>query len=92
VDRSLHPGDREARMSPVSSSSEEPTADSPRPRLRALAHDLGNLSYRLSFLTLNLKAQIPDPGHRAEAVALLEDTTARLQQVIEKLREVDRDV
>jgi len=60
--------------------------------LKSLAHDLGNLAYRLSFLSANLESQIPDTSHRAEAVALLRDTTQRLQHVIEKLREVQGDV
>ena len=59
--------------------------------LKSLAHDLGNLAYRLSFLSANLEAQIPDPGHRAEAVALLHDTNIRLRQAIDLLREVARD-
>ena len=59
--------------------------------LKSLAHDLGNLAYRLTFLSANLEAQIPDPGHRDEALSLLRDTTARLQQAIEKLREVRKN-
>ena len=59
--------------------------------LRSLAHDLGNLAYRLTFLSANLESQIPDPGQRAEAVALLHDTSERLRQAIELLREVGRD-
>ncbi len=55
--------------------------------LRSLAHDLGNLAYRLTFLTENLKNQIPDPAHREEAVTLLEDTAARLRATIASLRE-----
>ena len=58
---------------------------------KSLAHDLGNLAYRLTFLSANLEAQIPDPGHRDEAVALLRDTTTRLHQAIEKLREVGKN-
>jgi hypothetical protein len=55
--------------------------------LRTLAHDLGNLAYRLNFLTENLRRQIPDAVHREEAVALLEDTAAKLRATIATLRE-----
>ncbi|HET6372976.1 MAG TPA: hypothetical protein VFG76_06700, partial [Candidatus Polarisedimenticolia bacterium] len=58
---------------------------------KSVAHDLGNLSYRLTFLAENLRAQIPEPGHRADALALLEDTTARMRQIIEKLRGMETD-
>jgi len=70
------------------SQSTEGAAPAGRQRaLRTLAHDLGNLAYRLTFLTENLKRQIPDPAHREEAVALLEDTTAKLRATIASLRE-----
>jgi hypothetical protein len=59
--------------------------------LRGLVHDLGNLAYRLTFLSANLKTQIPDPTHRGEAVDLLIDTTDKLNQIIEKLRKAGRD-
>jgi hypothetical protein len=52
-----------------------------------MAHDLGNLAYRLTFLTENLRTQIPDPAHRDEAVALLEDTLSKLNATIASLRE-----
>ena len=55
--------------------------------LRSIAHDLGNLAYRLTFLAENLRRQIPDPAHRDEAVALLEDTLAKLKATIASLRE-----
>ena len=59
--------------------------------LRGLAHDLGNLAYRLTFLTANLQSQIPDPAHRGEAIDLLNDTTDKLGQIIEKIRKVGRN-
>ena len=68
-----------------------PNPDEPGDLVKNLVHDLGNLAYRLTFLTANLQAQIPDPGHREEALALLRDTTARLQEAIERLRKVGRD-
>ena len=71
---------------------EGPTPDGHRRALKSVAHDLGNLSYRLTFFTDNLKGQIPDAGFRAEAIALLENTTSRLQQLIEKLRDVEKHV
>jgi len=55
--------------------------------LRTMAHDLGNLAYRLTFLTENLRRQIPDTTHREEAVSLLEDTLSRLRATIDTLRE-----
>ena len=60
--------------------------------LKSLAHDLGNLAYRLTFLAANLESQIPDPVQRTEAAALLQDTNTRLGQIIERLREVAKDV
>ena len=68
-----------------------PIADGSSDLVKSLVHDLGNLAYRLTFLTANLQAQIPDAGHREEALALLRDTTTRLQEAIEKLREVGKD-
>lgn len=59
--------------------------------LKGLAHDLGNLAFRLTLLSANLESQIADAAERAEAVAMLRDTTERLRQVIEKLREVRAD-
>ena len=59
--------------------------------LRGVVHDLGNLAYRLTFLSANLQAQIPDPTHRGEALDLLIDTTDKLNQMIEKLRKVGRN-
>ena len=56
--------------------------------LKTLAHDLGNLAYRLSFLSENLKHQIADTESRREATELLDDTAARLREGIEKLREI----
>lgn len=55
--------------------------------LRTVAHDLGNLAYRLTFLTENLRRQIPDAAHREEAVSLLEDTLSKLRAAIDSLRE-----
>ena len=66
--------------------------DGQRRAIRSVAHDLGNLSYRLTFLIQNLQAQNADACSRAEAVTLLEDTAARLDQLIEKLREVEKHV
>ena len=60
--------------------------------LKGLIHDLGNLAYRLTFLSANLETRIPDRQQRDESIALLQDTTERLQRVIEKLREVRGDV
>ena len=59
--------------------------------LKKLAHDLGNLAYRLTFLTQNLKTQIATPGDRDEATALLEDTTTQMQRIVETLREAAKD-
>ncbi len=56
--------------------------------LRALAHDLGNLAYRLTFLSENLKRQIADPEERDEAAAMIDDTVAKLRAGIETLREI----
>lgn len=53
--------------------------------LKDIAHDLGNLSYRLGLLTENLKAAIPESTSRVEAIALLEDTAKRLRVIVEKL-------
>lgn len=63
----------------------------PADPLRTVAHDLGNLAYRLSLLSANLSAQIADPGHRGEAVALLQDTADRLRKAADRLRELTRD-
>jgi hypothetical protein len=63
-----------------------------RAALRTVAHDLGNLASRLTLLSANLQAQIPDEGRRSEAVSLLEDTAMKIRQAIGKLREVERDV
>jgi len=72
----------------VSESTEgAPPAAARQRALRTLAHDLGNLAYRLTFLAENLRHQIPDPGHRDEAVALLEDTVSRMRATIASLRE-----
>ena len=60
--------------------------------LKGLIHDLGNLAYRLTFLSANLETRIPDPRQRDESIALLQDTTERLRLVIEKLKEVRGDV
>ena len=59
--------------------------------LKSLAHDLGNLAYRLTFLSANLQTQIPDAVHREEAVSLLRDTDERLRRMIEMLREFEKD-
>ena len=68
------------------------TSEKNRRALKSATHDLGNLAYRLTFLTENLRSQIPDPGPRTDAVELLEDTTARLEAIIQKLNEVEKDV
>ena len=60
-------------------------------RLRSVAHDLGNLAYRLTFLGQNLRELVPDASRRDEAVALLDDTASGLQQAAETLRSMDRD-
>lgn len=60
-------------------------------RLKSLAHDLGNLANRLSFLGENLRDQLADPGDREEATALLADTTERMRGMMETLREVAGD-
>ena len=70
----------------MSSQEADPPGGAREPILRTLAHDLGNLAYRLDFLTRNLSSQIPDLAHRQEAVALLEDTSARLREAIARLR------
>ena len=59
--------------------------------LKSLAHDLGNLAYRLTFLSANLQTQIPDPAQRDEAGALLRDTDAKLRRTIETLRRMEND-
>ena len=76
----------------MSSDQENPAAGSAARTLRSLAHDLGNLAYRLDFFRLNLKGQIPDEAARSSADALLADTTESLRRVIERLREVQGDV
>ncbi|HEY3174794.1 MAG TPA: hypothetical protein VGK94_03440 [Candidatus Polarisedimenticolia bacterium] len=73
-------------------SSAAPPASAMRAALRTVAHDLGNLASRLTLLSANLQAQIPDEGRRSEAVSLLEDTAMKIRQAIGKLREVERDV
>ena len=71
----------------------DPSAqDGQRKALRSVAHDLGNLSYRLTFFSENLKAQVPDSPFRAEAIALLEDTTSRIRHLIQMVRNVEEHV
>lgn len=77
-------------MDPDSPDPRPPSAGPGGPALRSVAHDLGNLAARLTMLSANLQAQIPDEGHRSEAVALLEDTALRLREAITKLREAGR--
>ena len=76
----------------MSSRSEPESADGRAVALRAIAHDLGNLAYRLTFLRESLARHVPDPAARAEADELLEDTVARLQALTERIREIGRDV
>jgi hypothetical protein len=70
----------------------QPGQDGPRQALRSVAHDLGNLSYRLIFFSGNLRAQVPDMPFRAEAIALLEDPTSRLRHLIQMVRNVEEHV
>ena len=77
-------------MSSDSNDSAASEAGAGRRALRTLAHDLGNLASRLTMLSANLQAQIPDPAGRSDAVALLEDTARRLREVITGIREVER--
>jgi len=76
----------------VSGKPVQPGEDSQRQALRSMAHDLGNLSYRLIIFSGNLRAQVPDMPFRAEAIALLEDTTARLGHIIQMVRNVEEHV
>ncbi len=71
--------------------SNEPVSRKTRQAIKGAAHDLGNLAYRLTFLTESLRAQIPEAGPRADAIELLEDTTSKLTAIIEKLSEVEKD-
>ncbi len=76
----------------MSGKPEQPEQDGQRQALRSLAHDLDNLSYRLTFFSENLKVQVPDTPFRAEATALLEDTTSRLRHLIQIVRNVEEHV
>mgnify|MGYP001615309055 CR=1 FL=1 len=63
-----------------------------RSALRTLAHEVGNLAARLTFLSANLQGRLTDAADRLETTALLEDSTRRLQEIARKLREMDKDV
>ena len=76
----------------MSGTPEQAEQEGRRQALKSVAHDLGNLSYRLTFFSENLKAQVPDTPFRAEAIALLEDTTARLSHIIQMVRNVGEHV
>ncbi len=61
-------------------------------RLKTVAHDLGNLANRLTFLGENLKEQLADSDHRSEAAELLDDTTDRMREMMDTLHEIAGDV
>jgi len=58
---------------------------------KRIAHDLGNLAYRLTLLAENLRSQIQDEARRDQAVALLADTAARLREAASSLGEEGSD-
>ena len=61
-------------------------------RLKTVAHDLGNLANRLTFLGENLKEQLADAEHCCEATELLDDTTDRMREMMETLHEIAGDI
>lgn len=75
----------------MSSRSEPEGAGGNAAALRTIAHDLGNLAYRLTFLRESLARHVPDPVVRSEAEELLADTIARLQALTGRIREIGRD-
>ena len=76
----------------MSSRSDPEAADGRTLALKAIAHDLGNLAYRLTFLRASLARHVPDAAARSDAEELLEDTIAGLQALTGRIRGICRDV
>jgi hypothetical protein len=56
-----------------------------RVTLRAIAHDIRNLAYRLELLSQNLGEEMPASQDRQDAVELLNDTRGRLALIAARL-------
>ena len=52
-----------------------------------LVHDMKNLSFRLSSLSQNINANYGDPAFRESLVRTLDDTTAKMDQMVGRFRE-----
>ncbi|MBI3449085.1 MAG: hypothetical protein HY049_09240 [Acidobacteria bacterium] len=58
--------------------------------LRAAAHDLNNVRYRLTLLTDSFHDRLQDPKARDDAREMLLDTTRLLGDIIDRLRRAGR--